>query len=434
MFYQPALFVGALVTMVACSDSGLTPDGTAKGFRGRIGDLGFIPPPTTVPRTLDDDFADLGRRIPGFAGVWYDNHGRPTAGLTTLQSEATARTELDSYFREQKVGHRANRPERLATGSDLRFQLVSYDFLTLKEWYDDAVRPLLSVPGVNVTDIDELANKVRIESADSSIFPHLRLKLAVAGVPAEAIMLVQREPERLRSYDITSHQRPVVAGLAIYSWSPCSHGVNVRMPYDDYVQPYFFTASHCSTTTFYTEGAVFYQPNQYYGRVGWEVWDQGYFTGGGCPAGRHCRWSDATLIQYDSTSMDGFPYIAFIPDGNWPYSASHNIPIIGNGGAPLANQWLARHGVGSGISVGQVSCTNVVYNDPDSAGTVLISHRVDASNDGGDSGGPVYQIIWSEGDAVGVNIYGLLFAGDGDHYLYSGIGSMQSEYGAFITY
>lgn len=46
----------------------------------------------------------------------------------------------------------------------------------------------------------------------------------------------------------------------------------------------------------------------------------------------------------------------------------------------------------------------------------------------------MYSIVWSEGDAVGAIIYGLLFAGNDESYLYTGVGSMQSEYGSFITH
>ncbi len=100
-------------------------------------DVSFSKPAPGKIRTMDDEFADLAEAIPGFAGFYYGEDGRLVVRLVSVADSSTAGERLAPYLLQRRVWNRAGREgRRQATASDLRYLSATYDFSTLKEWYD----------------------------------------------------------------------------------------------------------------------------------------------------------------------------------------------------------------------------------------------------------------------------------------------------------
>ena len=84
----------------------------------------------------------------------------------------------------------------------------------------------------------------------------------------------------------------------------CTLGFNV-IPQGPGVEPTpsYVTNSHCTGKQGGTEGTRYYQPLSSIDPtvVATEAADPGYFTGGACPQGRKCRYSDAARALYSSS-------------------------------------------------------------------------------------------------------------------------------------
>jgi hypothetical protein len=82
----------------------------------------------------------------------------------------------------------------------------------------------------------------------------------------------------------------------------------------------FLTNSHCTSDYASNQNRLFYQGGQF---VGTEVAHPPLFTGGVCPAGRQCRWSDAAMVAYDpnvswafaQSAWTGLPFCTSTPCG-----------------------------------------------------------------------------------------------------------------------
>jgi hypothetical protein len=412
----------------------------------------LIPPAPSQPVTVDDEYAQLNARIPGFAGLWYDD-GQLTVGLVPEHSEELARQELETFFRDRKIGARGDVWTRVALGADIRFRPAIYEFATLKRWYDQTVTGVLSLQGVVSTDIKGSRNSLQFGVVDSSHIPAVRDLLLGAGVPADAFVIRVTAPViDLQIRSLRDSVRPVPGGVQIrysqyLSGSYCSLGVTVRVVYDGFVHPYFLTASHCSALRGETDWIPYYQDEwdggtnyedyQTANYIGYEVWDQSYVQGGACPSGRYCQWMDATLAMYEAPSgNDDYGKLAKPVDYRGPddedsrddvldYEGTWDVVDIYHSAAP-DGMTLYAHGMGRGAAVGEVEADCVNYSVTGTFITYWCMGRVHARNGFGDSGGPVYSL-----NTYGsVYLHGLIQGGtSGGDMHYSYIWAIKQQYG-----
>jgi hypothetical protein len=205
----------------------------------------------------------------------------------------------------------------------------------------------------------------------------------------------------------------------------------------------FFTASHCTTTSGGLDGFVFVQGNA---RIGAELADPSFHTGGACPATFSCRYSDVAAGRYDDSVSWALGSIARTINSSSQTAASITIDaadpqftIVSNLSAPAVGTYLQKVGITTGRTSGPVQKTCTDY-----AGTattmILCQDFVDAYADYGDSGSPVFALANTPGQ---VSLAGIVWAkatrsnGAGGvikQFVFSNLNNIDREFGYFVTF
>jgi hypothetical protein len=368
---------------------------------------------TAMPASLDDEFSQLAEQVPGFGGLYLDADGTTHVYLTDLS--------------------RAGEVQDL--GKRVAVEPADYDFRDLHAW-KQALRQLLAQRGALSLDIDENRNRLlfNVEMADLEAFTAtLGRFLARLRVPKEAVLVEPSEPDVVQEL-LTDKMRPVPAGSQI---SPgCTLGANAHL-LGAGAGAGFVTASHCTASQGVLDGTIFFQndPSPASNRVGVETFDPQLFTGGPCPLGRKCRFSDAAFVAYDSTADSAGGQIAnamfcgtFAPQSTLVNGFLPRLPVTA---VTLANSLsgtvLTKVGKTSGCTFGtlQRTCedTNAFKRQKVAGGltisvdtgiTLLCQNRVGAFSAPGDSGSPVFIRNGNE-----ATLAGILWGGNGTGFSYS---------------
>lgn len=174
------------------------------------------------------------------------------------------------------------------------------------------------------------------------------------------------------------------------------------------------TNSHCTNTQGGVESTAFYQPTfSTANRIGVETVDPQYRTGGECPSGRECRYSDSAFVQLDPLVTASMGYIARPTGINSGTTIDHNNPhfrIVNENITPYLGDLVNKVGRSTGWTQGNISrtCVNTNPDIPNRTITLLCQDKVTAVVDLGDSGSPVFRITNSPspGDVI---LYGILW-------------------------
>jgi hypothetical protein len=357
-----------------------------------------------MPQTLDQEYAQMAVKVPGFGGLYLDEQGTTHVYLQDLA----------------RAGDLQGLADRVV------FQQGDYNFGDLYAWKDQ-VRPQLAQPGAVYLDIDEQRNRLvfGVERAYIDRFNEgLQSFLRGTRVPPAAVIVEASEPIVLTTEFLTNKIRPVPAGVLISRplgsfdvFSPCTLGANaVRAGVRGFV-----TASHCTAARSVVDGAVFFQSTPGgTSQIGVETVDPPFFTGGACPPGRKCRFSDAAFAAYDSAALSAGPQIANpllwgVMLGTLQVSAAQPRLSLTSFvfGTPSTGSFVFKVGSTTGGTIGPVSQTCVDANVPNSI-TMLCQDLVLAGAAGGDSGAPVFFKGSTSANLVGIQ-WGVL----GPRYVYS---------------
>lgn len=255
-------------------------------------------------------------------------------------------------------------------------------------------------------------------------------ELARLGIPREAVNIEVDPPLELASHTLRDKYRPVQGGFQIqaYGRGACSLGFNAR---DSASRRLFVTASHCSNVMGEVE-SNFYQPSYAIDTfIGYEYRDPPFWTGLPCPSGRRCRWSDSLLARFGTAVADDLGRIARTT-GLGSITVDHSKPtfrITSETARPAAGQVLNKVGKGTGWSQGAVDRVCVDANFGGTDITFLCQDHVAAHVGGGDSGAPVFKLMW-RGD---VSLYGVLWAMDRLGFWFSAFYNVQIELGTLKT-
>ncbi len=432
--------LSAILAITGCGGTEVPSEetGTSTNPLGATPDTGR-PTPLVAPergRGLDSRFEALARDIPGFGGMFLDEEGTPTVLLVDLKQEPGARAALREELRSRGLEN-----------AGLKVRQAKYDFRQLGQWREQA-SSVLSLPGVVSTDVDESSNRVRIGVRDVAAQRRVEAELSRLGIPREAVEVEERLPATFALTTLRSHYRPLAGGLQIAfgNNSLCTLGL-IGTRQGDYSDLLAITNSHCTYTQGGVEGTLYYQPTvSSENLIGTEVADPEYFTGGACPQGRRCRYSDSALISLNrsgpnywnalggriakaSSPCCGLPAIYFSEDTYWHTAREVAYPLYGEG--------LTKIGRTTGKSAGTVYTTCENANVADSYGydtgiTLLCQASVRAKVDSGDSGSPVFS---QPSTGSEVNFYGILWGGRGtSEFLFSPIGAIEQELGPLDTW
>lgn len=360
---------------------------------------------------------ELAKANPGFAGISFDSDGRATIHVTDVERPSHGVREL----------LRATAGARLAP--------ARYDFQELARFKQRA-RGLLDSEGVVYVDLDEASNRIRIGIDRGDAFLtrlDVEGRLPAHQLPGDAVELVEVEPIR-PLITVRERFRPAPAGVQIYfSGFVCTLGANATR---NGVFG-FITNSHCTNTQGGVESTRYYQHTTTGGAVATEIADPGYFTGGACPAGRRCRYSDASFARYDTTSLGQLGRIARTTSRSSSSAGSLTVSttnprfiINARTNFPTGGEQLNKVGRTSGWTYGTVVSTCVDTNVSGTTITQLCQDHVQGYSAGGDSGSPVFR--WT--GTSNANFYGLMWGGGGGVFVFSAISNIESELGALTLF
>jgi hypothetical protein len=334
------------------------------------------------PATYDDALAAIGRAVPEFAGMWMDGAGTIAIALTKPDPAAgdAARQEIAKVLR---------RPE--LDGLRIALRPAWFSFTELKAWHDALTAEVLALPAVVSTDVDERANVVRVGTSDiRTTEPWIRAVAEGHGVPSRAVVVVPEEPvvPELRDLNV-----PVVGGVEIGFVSLSASDVLVCTLGFAAVRDGvlgFVTNSHCTDRRGVVEHTLHQQPAGG-APVGLEVADPPHFTGGVCPAGRACRYSDSAFSTLPAPALYAQGYLARPPLTSSTWNGMDTFRITGTA-TPLLDESLSKVGRTTGLTEGMVTATCATYNVAGSSLTMVCQSRASYLSAGGDSGSPVFRV------------------------------------------
>lgn len=352
----------------------------------------------------DAEMVSQTESYPGFAGVYRED------GELVVALEGTA--GLSTAAQEDLIGTLAE-----MSGADLAVENVAirtgftYTFAELHEWHRLLSDEFLALDGAAYTDLSESTNAVVLAGDEpASLAQSMEAAIREHAIPRSAVSFIEAEPEELAS--LRNRWRPVRGGLEVQTPGSgnCTLAFNViRGGLDGFV-----TASHCSSVWGANDLGDLHQPNlvendtiSVLGDI-----DPGYTsTIPGCPAGRFCRYSDATYymeragvtatlgaIARPNSQGDFSDYTGL----NFTITAVHPFPFVGDPAEKVGRT--------TGWTVGQVTETCLILNVADSNRTHVCSDRASFNVTGGDSGAPVFArlpgnnvtlmgVVWGQGGA-----------------------------------
>jgi hypothetical protein len=400
-----------------------------------------IPGPTLEgqPVLIDDVFVGIARQVPGFGGMFIKDNILHIY-LTDPSQRAAAEAVIASFFGR----------ERIPAGG-IKVLQGKYDFLKLKGWHDRQRFVTLALPGVISTSISESENrlKVRVDSQDK--IAQVEQKLSQLGVPREMVNIIVDKPvDPLQK--LTDTQRPLLGGIQIQNGGggTCTLGfLAVRNGVAGFV-----TNSHCMVAQGGLLGTVIHQATVGDGtnnRIGAEMIDpqyvaglEGLVAGSECPSGRQCRLSDSAFVRRDSGPSQSVPAVwANFGTIALPYPPSQGLAFDGDLVKirkehifAIEGDFLSKVGRTTGYTAGEVIETCEDVNQNGSNFTILCQYRVEAVSNKGDSGSPVFT--WSSallppGAFPSAELYGILWGGNGDEFVFSPMFNIEFELGSLKT-
>jgi hypothetical protein len=337
-------------------------------------------------RTVDEQFAAIGRRTPSFGGMYMDEERNVLYVYSWDQSAgaaAVARDAIGAVFGDQQPGAR------------VQILPARYGFHELKAWHDRMSPNVLGMPGVVMTDIDDRSNRLTVGVESLQAKGAIEDRLFEIGIPAEAVNIVETPAVALEA-SLRDRHRPLVGGLQIAfqrngSTLLCTEGFNaVRAGVAGFV-----TNSHCTAIQGGVQNTAIHQPTIglfNINHVGVETVDPGYFIGAPCPAGRRCRRSDSAFIRRDAGVTASQGRIARTTLGSFAWNGLTTFRIVREAD-PLVGQVVTKEGRTTGRTAGVVQQTCANFNVLNTTITQLCQSRASYLSNPGDSGSPVFRVV-----------------------------------------
>ncbi|MGH9246235.1 MAG: hypothetical protein ACRD29_18380 [Acidimicrobiales bacterium] len=373
------------------------------------------PQPTPVGtenRPLDDRLASVAAAAPSFGGMAVnETTGALDVFVVNQEASGDVRRALEAEFAADGVA-----------ASSMHVVPAQFGLIELDAWHD-RLTALFDVAGVVYTDLNEGRNRLEVGVTDASVPPQIDARLVALGIPTAAVVYTVTEPVTTLLHD---RHRPLVGGLQISFVDGgtflCTYGFTaVRANVGGYV-----VNSHC-TRERGPDSTPHYQPVVAgSNRFGHEVVDPAFFTGGECPGGRVCRFSDASWGDRDG-GVDARRRIARPALGSTDWNGNRSFRISAKGDA-VQGVTVQKVGRTTGRSRATVSNTCVDVGVSGTNIVMLCQDLADLAPQGGDSGSPVFRVTNSP-QRNDVHLAGILWGGSGVTAVISPISGIQSELG-----
>lgn len=360
------------------------------------------------PRTLDDALLEVAAAVPSFGGMYYDEQGRLVVRLMDASAAPAAERAIAAVFGQEKL-----------PAEGLLTEPATRTFAQLKALHEQVTPAVLSVAGTVLTDVDERTNRVAIGIERAEVRPLVEAVLERLAVVREAIDIIEMGP--ILPTSVQGGWRPVTGGLQLETPGKyCTLGFSALQGNT----LGFVSNSHCTQTQGGVESTPAYQA-VYPNLAGTELTDPGYISGGSCPAGRICRYSDSAFFRAD-TSLN--PLVASTP-GAFNLSISAWLEVPGKVLYPSQGQLVHKTGRTSGTTSGSIQWACATVNSGGTPHTYFcnyIATNTMQNGAGGDSGSPVYFLSGNTATLTG------LMWGAGSNpwnFAFAPLGSVQNELG-----
>ena len=375
--------------------------------------------PALAEPTGDDRLMAMAEKFPGFAGMFVD---ASTDTLYLYMTDAAHEAVTEDAIAEA-LGEDAPRT------SNIRLFQATYSFAELNEAHKTMMPSVLGTSGVVLTDIDEATNRLTVGVLDQRAGAEVEKQLAALGIPPEMVNIETTDPVTLE-VSLQDRHRPVVGGLQIQflrgaSTFNCTLGFNaLRAGVIGYV-----TNSHCTAVQGGVNSTVHHQSTRAVAvdRIGFEIRDPLYFTGGVCPAGRRCRYSDTSFGMYSGGVPNPVPNtrgrIARPNLNSVAWNGISTFRIVGETAFPVVGEPLTKVGRTTGRTQGAVTATCFNVNVSGTNITQLCQDRAAYASSPGDSGSTVFRITNAPA-ANDVRLYGIHWGSGG---VFSAIGSFNIQ-------
>lgn len=400
--------------------------------------------------TFDDKLVKIGELAPGFGGMYLDEKGalqvymKNAAELRGADATKAARAQVMSAIANVLgADFLAQGAARKGRAQEPNIIKGDYDVVELAKW-KKSLSPALDGQEIVFVDLDERRNRVTVGVVGDASRQRFEALAKSLGVPFEALIIEETQPIRFHA-SLRDKLRPVPAGAQIeidtgvFAYKICTLGFNVvRNGRDGFV-----TNSHCTKNRGVSNDDDFHQPNDplFSGnKIGDEDIDPRYFTGGICPSGRKCRFSDSAYADYridrgrfeiarttndvGSRTINSFPSV---------------FRIMSETPDSVVGMRLNKVGRTTGWAFGDVRATCIDVNVADTDIRLLCQSRVGRMSgtnkltDHGDSGSPVFSILPTASQA---SLHGILWGGpdDGSSFVFSPMSLIEQELGQLTTF
>ena len=407
-------------------------------------------PPAAPVTTFDDKLVKIAEQAPGFGGMFVDEKGtlqiymKNAGELRNADSMKAVRAQVTSAIASVLgADFLTQNGARKGRASEPNIIKGDYDAIELAKW-KKSVAPALDGQEIVFVDLDERRNRVTIGVVGDPSRQRFEALAKSLGVPFEALIIEETQPIRFHA-SLRDKRRPVPAGVqieidtGIFAYKICTLGFNVvRNGRDGFV-----TNSHCTRNSGVSNDDDFHQPNDPLlsgNKIGDEDADPRYFTGGQCPSGRRCRFSDSAYADYriargpfeiarttnnvGSLTINGFP---------------SSFRIVSETPDSMVGMRLNKVGRTTGWAFGDVRATCIDVNVADTDVRLLCQSRVarvsgtNRLTDNGDSGSPVFSILPTGSQA---SLHGILWGGpdDGSSFVFSPLSLIEQELGPLTTF
>jgi hypothetical protein len=356
------LAIFALVTVGACADSTPTEPRVEADESSFASLFGAPDPALAANRGIDSEFVRIAHEIPGFGGWYFDG-----AGTLNVVMAAGTRPMAEAEVQSRLMPHLAAMGQDPGVAGNAVMRLGDYDFIQLDAMHH-RVMNVLSLPGVVYTDADEVTNRVAVGVENAATAAAVEHALAMLDVPNEAVVIRVTAPFRPTVGDVgqmslQDRVRPTAGGLQIQGNGICTLGFNVRSPTSP--AQGFVTTHWCTQTPGMSQQRTpFWQPTSAPdNRIGTEVRDTMFTTGGACPAGQRCRRSASAGVQYRAGVNNAFARIyRTIPGTTQIDPANPMFFITAERSFPSVGNVMHKVGATTGWTQGTVSQSCVAVN------------------------------------------------------------------------
>ena len=299
---------------------------------------------------------------------------------------------------------------------------------------------VLTIPGVTATDLLEGGNRLWIGVENMDLQWKVEEELGSLDIPREAVIIEKFEYFVEDSHTIQEEVRPVDAGAQIENSDSNFYCTLGFVTFRDDEELGIVTAHHCGTERAAVDGDNYHQPEEDGddNLIGEETIDPAFFTGGTCPGGKECRFSQGSFVSDDETLELNLGYIARTTGmDDSSLTVDHDDPNfrIKSEGYAATEDTVHKVGRTTGWTSGEVvqTCANIPL--PSTNYVYLCQDVADYDSASGDSGAPIF--VRDESDPDDVHIIGMHWGRHPDDFskrVYSPIGNIYLDLGMHDTW